>query len=97
MGVIRAACIKANDQRDWYQYRNGKPEDTSVRLADVLLVIQNTGAVVAFYGNDRLWICEPDLAANINGRKNGAWKLRTDDLTAQSDECIAFLAELLKA
>lgn len=25
------------------------------------------------------------------------WNLRTDDLTAQSDECIAFLAELLKA
>ncbi|TCU78882.1 hypothetical protein EDE08_101665 [Bradyrhizobium sp. R2.2-H] len=83
--LIRAACIKANSERDWQFFDHvhspiiGMIEEP-VRLTDVLLAI----------GKSRV----PKSSSKCE-KVMWDWKWETDDLTLQSPECIAFLAEIL--
>jgi hypothetical protein len=102
---IRAACIKANPEieAEWpcecrkcgvpgkHQFRG-----RSIRLADVLLAIENTGVHCAFYGEGNLWLVKPTMEGLGTGRENCTYDLRQDDLTLQSDETISWLYDLLK-
>lgn len=88
--LVRQKCIEANPEARWYMSTLHGPG-----LADVLLTTE--GEWVSFYSASIYGIKK-------TGRSEGAvlyaivqkWNLRQDDLTAQSDECIEFLAQLLK-
>lgn len=91
LDLIRAACIEANVKiltraNKWH----GIGGEDDIRLADVLLAIPT------------LWVQPKTDVGNgtrfINsGMANSgiSWNLRRDDITEQSVECVAFLAELL--
>ncbi len=69
-----------------------------IRLADVLVAIQNTGVACAFYGDNKLWLVEPDLKENLQGRKNCTWNLLHDSLDwhyHNQPETVKFLIEAL--
>lgn len=94
---IRAACIKANpeiEQRNITKIRNGHGETIDVhvddgrffrpiRLADVLLAMDEKADGYISFTEWHFFIFH-------------RWNLRTDDLTQQSPECIAFIHSLLK-
>ncbi len=106
--VIRTAVIKANPEIGREKWRCTSCNDQSffgsenlhsfqgcageiqkelyvsrpIRLADVLLAIGRP----ALYDSSAYFLYK-------NG--NEVWDLRRDDLTEQSDECVAFLADLL--
>jgi hypothetical protein len=87
---IRAACIKANPQ----SWDCGAPCHCSdgrltVRLADVLLAIGSREGKFLLGGRLAIFYTP-------NGKELFSWRTHLDDLTEQSDECISFLAELLK-
>ena len=63
-------------------------DDSPIRLADVLLAIMEVDVEKAFP-------TENYPATKIIAMIVGRWNLRKDDLTEQSDECVAFLAQLL--
>jgi hypothetical protein len=68
-----------------------------IRLADVLLAIDKNDEVVVNVDTEGVfayWKSPPKGGGNY--RRGATWNLRKDDLTQQSDECISFLAELLK-
>lgn len=86
--AIRAACIKANPDTGWspLQYMLGGEVGRvarPIRLADVLLAITNLGRPLATRGRSLM------IDALVY------WDLMQDDLTQQSDECVAYLAHLL--
>lgn len=96
--AIRAACIRANPEIVVNKHAQLIKQDHSVeyfeqcrsiRLADVLLAI---GSGVRLEEQTS----SGELAIGIAGRGWTRWNLRKDDLAEQSDECIAFLADLLK-
>lgn len=102
LDAIRTACIKANpeivEQKEIHvSPLTGKhmKYDRPVRLADVLLAIDRTRCQI------RALIQSPDtLTIEKVGYGRSIifdWNLRQDDLNEQSDECIAFLANLLNA
>lgn len=86
-------CDYSTTGCSWYR---GRP----IRLADILLAIahceknwneENWGLIAAeIYENH----AEAEFESNEHG--HAFWKLRADDLIQQSDECITFLADLLK-
>lgn len=85
IALVWRKCIEANaDEKDRYEIG-----PRAVRLADVLLAIQKArGGMWARHSGvfevDQ-WV--KDLLP--------MYDLRKDDLTEQSDECVAFLAKLL--
>ncbi|MCB1392884.1 hypothetical protein [Nitrobacter sp.] len=96
LDLIRAACIEANpsdttlrDKNSWQGLQIKREYGRPVRLADVLLALEQSG--------------DPQYAVNTTGEfmrwgdtpTGIRWNLRKDDLAEQSDECVAFLAELL--
>jgi hypothetical protein len=86
--TIRAACIKANPEKNWKWQASLDPEPFS--LADVLLAIPKRAI-------DRLEASANYFYIREVGRGGSeGWNLRQDDLTLQSDECVAFLANLLQ-
>lgn len=78
--AIRAACIQANPGMG---FANDWGDYRPVCLADVLLVITNLSRPLAARGRHLVF----DALVY--------WDLMQDDLTRQSDECIAYLARLL--
>lgn len=87
--AIRAACIKVNPRNLSGLTESEKVwEDAvrAIRLADVLLA----KATRDEHGQQTL----EELAFECH-RVCLSWNLRTDDLTAQSDECIAFIHSLI--
>lgn len=81
--AIRAACIKANPD-SFERFNWGKP--SPIRLADVLLAMREGGKATEA---QEFWLIE-------DCNRENTWNLRKDDLTLQSDECVIFLANLLK-
>lgn len=88
--LIRRKCVEQQPERALVAFG-------AVSLCDVLLAIGpdnqpvtvNTVGVMTSYkaaddGQTPIW------------DKQSEWNLRKDDLTEQSDECVAFLYELLK-
>lgn len=108
--VIRKACVAANPyiqstahestgnnlrckncgEPDNYNNRNTcKSGDTRpIRLADVLLVIEGRFSDAEIITKDPYYETFGDIIAH--------WNLCKDTLTDQSDECLTFLANLLK-
>lgn len=94
--IIRAACVKANPEKDWKElvtvayHGHGHSEsdymDVPIRLADVLLAMDKP---VKYY------TATPTIHNDVC-KVLSLWNLRNDDLSAQSKECLAFLAGLLK-
>lgn len=99
--AIRAKCIEANpDNVCWGLPSGGNIKDArSPRLADVLLAIGTAE-------NNALRPFPRDVAVDGRGiissyfsltdKRSESWNLRNDDLSAQSDECVQFLCELLR-
>jgi hypothetical protein len=100
---IREACRVANPEissRGKCHASCGKRFPDEVRLADVLLAMNS--------GNNKRWWAVDCVGEIIElTYKEGTeqatvvetdiyWNLRKDDLTEQSDECLEFLADLLK-
>jgi hypothetical protein len=88
--LIRAACIEANptdttlrDQNSWQGLQIKRKGGRPVRLADVLEAARKVG-----YGSTEDWL---GVITGVVTR----YDLRKDDLTKQSDECVAFVAQLL--
>jgi hypothetical protein len=81
---VRAAVIKANSDKDWYEYRYGKQRPIPCRLNDVMLAA----------GTDRIGTSEQQHADLISILV--LWDYWNDDLSAQSEGCVAFLYDLLK-
>lgn len=101
--VIRAACIKANpeiEKRERVLAEFGAGYFHPIRLADVLLAIggekgQTKGLVVNTLGQMTVMeLIEGGLAVRSLPDIIVEWNLRRDDLTQQSDECVAFVASL---
>ena len=94
--TIESAAIKANPQRDWSSCDYGC--DGKVRLADVLLAIEksnnNEGAKDEAIKSLVLGGIFYENRHDLRSFK-AFWNLLDDDVTLQSDPCIAFLAELL--
>lgn len=73
-----------------------------IRLADVLLALESKHREdYAIVSNGFFLTWRSDNRFGQDGDWKGAntearWNFRKDDLSEQSDECIAFLAELLK-
>lgn len=92
--VIRKACIAANPEIMELKFGEfvtslGSGEDTRpIRLADVLLVIEGRFSEAEIITKDPYYETFGDIISR--------WNLRKDSLTDQSDECLAFLANLLK-
>jgi hypothetical protein len=92
---VRAACIKANPERDW---RGRQWIEEPVRLADVLLALKGNANIAI----DELgYFMEAEDSTRDNNLyskvyQGRCWNLRQDDLTLQSDECVSFLASLLQ-
>jgi hypothetical protein len=91
---VRQACIAANKAHRDFRDCQHCGEGGEIRLADVLLAMQNTNASLVFYGDDKLCILEP-RNRKAPGRKSTTWNLREDDLSKQSEETVAFIASLL--
>jgi hypothetical protein len=98
IAAIRAACVEANPTRaEVWNYNTGAPigsgsmASSPCRLADVLLAIET---------EKRRGLNSPDLKRTsefLEAQKLvDSWSHRTDNLTAQSDGCIEFLADFLK-
>jgi hypothetical protein len=71
-------------------------EGRPIRLADVLLAI---GHIIKARGSQFGFITVDSYGCIWKGTPHEIaceWNLRKNDLTEQSDECISFLAELLK-
>ncbi|MCV0387891.1 MAG: hypothetical protein K5821_16105 [Nitrobacter sp.] len=90
LDLIRAACIEANpsdttlrDQNSWQGLQIKRKYGRPIRLADVLLAI--TKATNPIDGK------RADAFLDVIER----YDLRKDDSTMQSDEWVAFLADLL--
>lgn len=101
--LIRAACIEANpsdttlrDKNSWQGLQIKREYGRPVRLADVLLAIDK--AANPRYGNlhvttgGHLGVISPVAPMT---HVYAQWDLIHDDLVDQSDQCVAFLAELL--
>ena len=84
--IIRAACIKAQPEIEWTTAHSDKFGQIAIRLADVLWAFKSHEQYDAIL--DSL-LMEEDAPKPL-------WNLRMDDLTFQSDDCLAFLADLLK-
>jgi hypothetical protein len=96
--TIRQACIKANKEivtthlptEKFNPYETERP----IRLADVLLAIgDNNPKVNGIRANGGFMRIGRFQQRNTNYTL--FWNLRTDDLTAQSNDTIEFLANLL--
>lgn len=95
IAAIRAACIKANPEIVAQTYRGSENTgyeieitDRPIRLADVLLALPDDS--FGWGGISRKY-----LFFNSDASRSAEWNLRTDDLTAQTDECIAFIHSLI--
>jgi hypothetical protein len=107
---IRAACIKANPSILELEEMSGLRIERPIRLADVLLAIElSVGSNITYYSADTRGCIygtielDPVQLNNFPGVDHfikhipgPTWNLRKDDLTEQSDECVAFLAQLLE-
>lgn len=98
---VRAACVKANpDRRNPFCAGCGAYQDQPIRLADVLLAIlfcsANAITTEVVFGVMPRLIIYPESPVEDGRPECGEWSLRADSLDEQSDECVAFLADLLK-
>lgn len=91
LDLIRAACIEANqsdttlrDKNSWQGLQIKREYGRPIRLADVLEAARKVG-----YHSTEDWL---GVIAGVVTR----YDLRRDDITEQSDECLAFLANLLE-
>lgn len=96
LALIRQKCVEANPELDTV-YDLPRP----IRLADVLCALRPLQGSLAI-DKDGLFVIPtiPQLggwvpATTINAA-HPFWNIYRDDLTEQSDECIAFLYSLLK-
>jgi hypothetical protein len=112
ISAIREACIKANPElwkKGDIVYRkiekHGASVESDIRLADVLLAIKQKDVDlekkiedVSGRGGAKATYLYSTLMrfAHMDASNAEFWNLRQDDLTQQSDECIAFLADLLQ-
>ena len=92
ISAIRATCIKANPEKDWRSFKYGKLPivPNNPRLADVLLAIRK------HYNSYFSGKQSSEESVEIDDLVNCHWDLEADDLTLQSDACVAFLTDLLK-
>jgi hypothetical protein len=91
---IRLACFEADSDRNWQwlDASNEQPVPEYITLADILLAVV-TKRESFYYGRHQF------------GRRQEAvsgteyicdiWDLRRDDLAAQSNECLEFIASIL--
>ncbi|MDR6305920.1 hypothetical protein GGQ85_003646 [Nitrobacter vulgaris] len=106
--LIRAACIEANpsdatlrDQTSWQGLQTKREHGRPVRLADVLLAMEagsTYGDSLNLNFDGSMEYCRVNLPAGPEPEQEifkGSWNLRKDDLSEQSDECVAYLAQLL--
>jgi hypothetical protein len=94
--LIRQKCIGANPEK-WEPCIHCKKlnrhldkcidqRPPTIRLADVLLAISDPAVIITSHKGEFRHM----------GVEAAYWNLRKDDLTEQSDETLALLAELLK-
>lgn len=88
--AIRAAVEKAEPEDS--RWKVICADEEVVRLADVLLAL---GQLKKPYRRPFL-VTERGEFVDVNFNLRSTWNLRQDDLSQQSDECVAFLYELLK-
>jgi hypothetical protein len=88
---IRAKCIEANPEKDWTRITVDEP----CRLADVLLAMDSNNVAVKDTG--AILVRDPETYNFGWEKPHPVWNLRTDDLTQQSPETIAFIHSLLCA
>lgn len=89
--LIRRKCVEANTDSGIMNKTYPGIQKRPLRLADVLLAIGQTRHLIL------LRLEEDGLHISTGtGRVSFFYDLRQDDITLQSDECVAFLAELLK-
>ena len=101
--IIREAVIKAQHEKEWETRlvrlptdQNGYSEIEDIRLADVLLALQQTPKTSKLVVDDYGVFWDLNTLSNSTvQQKPFNWNLKNDDLTAQSPECLQFLAELL--
>jgi hypothetical protein len=108
--TIREACIKVSPNGQWKEVGSitndadgnlvVNLQDRRIRLADVLLAIwqvnpaNRTNVVVESAGT---FVITSWHGVESSRSLGPEWNLPKDDLTQQSDECLAFLADLLTA
>lgn len=101
LDAIRAAAIKANsDIKTRGRCSDGQGsdepcEDRLIRLTDVLNAI-HTVSIYIGDGGEMYKFVSFEGGGHLIRPLGVKWNLRQDDITLQSDECIAFLWELLK-
>lgn len=83
--LIRQKCVEANPE---IKNRVHSAFGAIIRLADVLLAIEQTE-----HWRKGTFLRERKTTIHDVYER---WNLRKDDLTQQSDECLQFLADLLK-
>lgn len=90
LDLIRAACIEANpgdttlrDQNSWQGLQIKRTHGRPIRLADVLEAARKVG-----------YVSTEDWLGVITGVVT-RYDLRKDDITEQSDECVAYVCGLL--
>jgi hypothetical protein len=90
--VVEALCAHGTRSE---QVRYRASFDREIRLADVLLAmdaadkniyVHRTGAIIDFNAKQTL---------QQKDKWGAVWNLRKDDVTLQSDPCVAFIAGLL--
>jgi hypothetical protein len=92
--AIRRKCIEANPEIEIIDSRIGLRQiiGRPIRLADVLLAINNPNAVGLLTGVSGV---NDDYSGNLEYEDEPLWNLRADDLNSQSEETIEFLVGLL--
>lgn len=105
LDLIRDACIEANPDKEWIRCAVGDctVHISKIGLADVLFAIgkkerghlfaRADGKTVVFF----VWNKFGDANCHAVEPTYKEWNLCNDDLTDQSDECVAFVAELLQS
>jgi hypothetical protein len=90
LDLIRAACIDANpsdttlrDKNSWQGLQIKREYGRPIRLADALEAARRVG-----HTSTEDWL---GVVTGVVTR----YDLRKDDITEQSDECVAYLAQLL--
>jgi hypothetical protein len=103
LDLIRQKCIEANPKIARRKVCDEEvcAIDLNIRLADVLLAVQKLGSEQLWIGASirdgyACWLGVDDNNAIISFAEDKSWNLREDDLTKQSPETLAFLADLLK-
>lgn len=103
LDIIRAACIKANPEKEhcFFCKKRGyavdcpSPDPLTLRLADVLLAMQGKENIIGISYNGDFLDCSPKMD-NLWKKVGFPWNLRFDDLTLQTQETQDFIAGILQ-